>query len=263
MSRLTYSRFAWRVMDLALGPRMKLAVHRLFLAGLPRELDEDLPLLLVANHTSWWDGFLIRKAQEQIRREDDFHPVMLDQELRKRPFLRLLGAQGLTPGSSASFRRLLRRFQARREHSGDFTVLFFPQGRIWPSHRRPLGFQPGIRLVAEALAPATTLPLALHIQPGRYPAPLAFLSFGEPIRGDGSPPTGEELEDRVARELDAIHHFLARHGEECENRWPDPHQSLHRPDGGTLANRGEGIPPAMRRGGCSGTPSPTPPDNGL
>jgi 1-acyl-sn-glycerol-3-phosphate acyltransferase len=182
--------------------------------------------LLVPNHVSWWDGFLLRELQVTLRPRDALYTVMLEQELSRRPFLRLLGGMGLTPGSPASLRGLLRSLEAARSGTSDVTVLFFPQGRIWPSHRRPLAFQDGIRLVSRALAPVTVLPVGLHLEPGRHAAPTAYLSVGEPqviTRTEADP---KILEERVAAELNRIHSLLARWGEDADSHWPDPYGSL-------------------------------------
>lgn len=227
MSRLAYSRTAWRLMDLALGPRMRLSVRRVMPAGLPPAVDAVSPLLLVSNHTSWWDGFLLKKVHEILHPGSTFHPVMLEYELGRRPFLRLLGAVGITPGSPGTFRRLLRTLQAARRKSTNLTVVYFPQGRIWPSHRRPLGFKEGVRLVADALAPVTLLPVGLHIEPGAtHRASLAFVSAAPLVQYPREPVTSEDLEARVTCELDKIHGFLNTHGEGAEDLWPPPWDRL-------------------------------------
>lgn len=227
MDRLRYSRTAWRLMDLVLGPRMRLAVRRVMPAGLPVQMDHGSPILLVSNHTSWWDGFLLKKVHEAVRPESAFHPVMLETEIRRRPFLRSLGAVGLTPGSPSTFRRLLKTLRTARRKSPNLTVLYFPQGRIWPSHRRPLGFKKGVRLVMDALAPLSVLPVGLHIEPGaQRRASLAYVLAAPPVAYPGRRVTPEDLEAQVIGQLDEIHRFLDAHGEGAEDLWPDPHGRL-------------------------------------
>jgi 1-acyl-sn-glycerol-3-phosphate acyltransferase len=226
MKGLPYSPLAWKLFQVAFAPRMRMGVHGIRMAGLPRQLDPDQPLLLVSNHVSWWDGFILRSLQQALRPEDPFHTVMLERELGRRPFLRLLGGVGLTPGSPGSLKGLLRELTEARERAPGLTVLFFPQGRIWPSHRRPLGFQEGIRVVARALSPVTVLPVGLHLEPGRWPAPTAYLSISEPISVRRREISPRLLETKVQEELDAIRSFLAFQGEAADESWPGPYESL-------------------------------------
>lgn len=236
MKRLPYSSLAWRLFDVAFGPRMRLGVRAVHLAGLPADLPESEPILLVANHVSWWDGFLLRRLQVDLRPRGSFHVVMLERELGRRPFLRLLGGVGLSPGSTTSLRGLLRDLAQARSARPDRVVLFFPQGRIWPSHRRPLGFQGGVRLVARALAPVTVLPVGLHLEPGQHPASTAFVSVGPQLQVLGRDLEPSRLERAVQAELDAILGFLSTHGEASQDRWPSAGDPLPRnPRGSTEA----------------------------
>lgn len=228
MRALTYSPLAWQVFDLAFGPRMRLGIRSVQMAGLPGAIPHAQPVLLVSNHVSWWDGFLLRKLQVALRPRGTFHVVMLERELRQRPFLRLLGGLGLSPGSVASLRRLGRELAAARRDRPDRVVLFFPQGRIWPSHRRPLGFQKGVRLVARSLAPVTVLPVGLHLEPGQHPAPTAYVSVAPPVAVDAEDVSPTALEKAVQGELDAILSFLSHHGEASRERWPHPGEPLPR-----------------------------------
>ena len=106
----------------------------------------------------------------------------------------------------------------------DSVVAYFPQGRIWPSFRRPLGFERGIELFARRL-PVVTLPVGLHAEPLNRVAPTFFVSIGPPTQGTVQ---AEDLERSVEEELDAIHGFLSAHGEDALRRWPDPGTALPR-----------------------------------
>ncbi len=228
MTRFRYSPGAWRIFSLAFGPRMRLGVRKTLFAGVPRALPGVTPILLVANHVSWWDGFILRPLQQAIRRGGALHTIMLEKELLRRPLLRRLGGVGLEPGSPSSLRALLRDLRAERSRDPSLSVLLFPQGRIWPSHRRPLGFRGGVRLLSEALAPVAVLPVGLHLEGGNHMAPTAYVSCASPIFSEGGLPL-ESLEGPVEDELGAIHHFLARYGEDAEAHWPEDGGRLPRP----------------------------------
>jgi 1-acyl-sn-glycerol-3-phosphate acyltransferase len=188
-------------------------LHCAPIVGLPLDLPRDRPLLLVANHTSWWDGFLMRDVHAALRPRRPIYTVMTEHELQRHRFLRLLGAVPLRPGSPSSLLRLLRTLRHAVEREPDATIVFFPQGRIWPSTRRPLGFQRGVDLLLRQLAPCYVLPAAIHIEPLNRAAPTAFVSLGDvrhvPEHEIGAP----ALEAAVAERLDRLGELLARYGE--------------------------------------------------
>ena len=191
--------------------------------------DPARPVLLCPNHVSWWDGFVARDVARLLRPDGSFHVVALERELRARPFLRLLGAVGLEPGSTGSLRALLRRVEALGEGDRRSVLTVFPQGRIWPAFRRPLDFRPGVALLRRALAPCWTVPVAIRVEPLANRRPTVFVSVAEPL-GPAWPETDvvEALEARVVDELDALGHFLALHGEEAAEAWPGPRGRLPR-----------------------------------
>ncbi len=184
-----------------------------------------MPLLLAANHVSWWDPFTLREAQRALRPSAPFFTVMLEAELARRPFLRRLGVVGLDPVSPASLRACIRQLRRLLEERPDGAVCFFPQGRIWPSFKRPLGFRAGIGLVARVLAPLVVLPIGLHVEPLSATRPTVFASAGEPIPVDDHLDPAA-VEAAVTQEVDAIHAFLSRHGEDAPRHWPGPHGRL-------------------------------------
>jgi hypothetical protein len=164
---------------------------RIRIAGLPGRLPPGRPVVLVANHTSWWDGFLLREVHRLLRPRAPLHTVMLASELRRRRILRALGGVGIEPGDAGTLLTALRTLRERVDRSPETVVIFFPQGRIWPTHRRPLGFQRGVELFVRRLAPATVLPVAIHLEPLHRVAPTAFVLAGASI---GAGVDGEAVE---------------------------------------------------------------------
>jgi 1-acyl-sn-glycerol-3-phosphate acyltransferase len=198
---------------------------RTLLAGLPTNLPNDVPLLLAANHVSWWDPFTLREVQRVLRPASPVFVVMLERELARRPYFRRMGVHGIEPGSGASLRTCIRRLRRQLEDRPDGSVVFFPQGRIWPSFQRPLDFHPGIGLLARELAPLIVLPVALHVEPLNSIRATVFASAAAPIPVDGALDPAE-VESAVAAELDALLAFLARHGEDAPRHWPGPQGRL-------------------------------------
>jgi len=211
-----FSRPAVAAFELFFRPWMRRRVHAVRMAFAAPPPSADRPLLLAANHVSWWDGFVLREVQRALRPGAPMYTVMSSAELARFPYFRLMGVVGVDPASPGSVSRALGFLRARLRERPESTVVFFPQGRIWPSHRRPLGFRRGVEVFARRLS-AHVLPVGIHAEPLNTVAPTFFVSVGDGM--DGRVPA-EELERRVEKEIDAVLGFLAEHGEDAGNAWP-------------------------------------------
>jgi 1-acyl-sn-glycerol-3-phosphate acyltransferase len=246
--RSRHSATAWRLFERLHLPRQRRRLHAILAEPFP-EVAAGEPLLLAANHVSWWDGFALREIHVRLRPGAPLLTPMRADQLARFPFLRWLGALPLDPARPASLLGMARLLTRERALHPEVCVSFFPQGRIGPSTTRPLGFRRGVELLARALHPVTILPVGIHLEPLRSPAPTLFLAFGEPLRsadmgaGEGAPapsaglartaPGGSapvvaaaEIERRVTGALDRLLSRLQAEGEEVEESWEGP--SLHR-----------------------------------
>lgn len=223
------SPLAWRLFETVfrpwMGRRMRVAV-----TGLGKVPADDTPLLVCANHESWWDGFLVRELQRRLRPRGRFHAVMLEAELARHPFLRFLGGLGIDPASVSSLRGLFRLARTLGAERPAGLLAYFPQGRIRPGSIAPLGFHAGVLPVIEAMAPVSVLPVGIRVLPGKDHRMDAFLSVGEPI-GVPGPDTVRIalLEAAVSEELRAVRAFVREHGEDAFLRYPQPLGRLPRP----------------------------------
>lgn len=217
--RSRFSPAALRLFELWLHRWRRRRIAAIRIAGLPRGLPRDVPLVLAANHVGWWDAFTLREVHRILRPGAPVWTLMAERELARFPYFRLIGVFGVDAGRPASVLRAVRWLAARLRERPDATAIFFPQGRIWPSHRRPLGFRRGIEVFARRLPPCIVLPVALHHEPMGEPAPTIFVSAGAPVVVDGKV-DHLALEAVVEAEADRILDFLARHGEDAGRRWP-------------------------------------------
>ncbi len=225
--RTRYSRRAWAAFETLFGPWMRHRLDGVHIRGLEHVARlPDLPILLVANHVSWWDGFLLREVHRRTRPDAPLHVVMLEEELRSVPIFRWMGAVPLGPSRLAP-RALLRDLRTRLERSPDALIGYFPQGRIWPSHRATLGFRRGAAWLAGQLAPVVVLPVGLHLEHLTRPGPAAFVSVGPPRVVRYSLDTAD-LEAAVGAEVSAILACTHRYGEGAALHWARPRPTLVR-----------------------------------
>lgn len=207
-------------------PWMRTRVRAIRMAGV-RRLDEERPLVMVANHISWWDGFIVRAVQRGVRPYSPFSVIMVREQFERLRLFGWIGGVPIEPGSASSTMATIAELRRRAAERPDLTVAFFPQGRIWPSTRRPLGFGRGVELFIRRLG-ADVLPIGIHLEPLNRVSPTCFVSVGEPLLGA---PPAERVEEAVTAEVDAILQHLAQHGESAERHWPQPGERLPRAGG--------------------------------
>ncbi|TVP43126.1 MAG: hypothetical protein EA350_14185 [Gemmatimonadales bacterium] len=224
---------AWGLFEIGFRPWLRRQLAGIHLAGVDdaaaaiqaNPSAAGAPVVFVANHTSWYDGFLLREVHRRLRPASPLRSIMLHAELSRSRTLRWIGGTSLDPDRPATLRGALRELDALRDQG--VVISFFPQGRIFPATRRPLGFRPGVRLVLRRLAPVTVLPVAIHLEMGNLPRPTAWILAGTPEwipghrAGEGMTAVGAEaLDERVGDLLDRIQGLLCAHGEGTGAHWP-------------------------------------------
>jgi hypothetical protein len=210
-----YSELVFRGFELGFNPWRDRRLRITPVINLPVGLPRDRPLILVANHTSWWDGFLLRDVHRALRAGAPMLTVIDARELRRHPFLRWLGGVALEPASPAGTRTMLRELRQHTRARSDSTIVYFPQGRIWPAWRRPLGFRRGIEAVIRATGPCYVLPVGIHVESLNHTAPTAFRIASGVLRSPEQSVTATRLESLVSAGLGALQQVLSKHGEDA------------------------------------------------
>ncbi len=216
-------------------------------------LPADRAVLLVANHGTWWDGFFVYLLNRLIFRRT-LHLMMLEEQLRRYPFFRRVGAFGIRQGFPRDVVAALR-YAARILASPGNAVCIFPQGVLAPGGIRPLGFRRGIERILQIHGGAVTLlPVAIRCEFLGDRKPTAYLLPGESITVSAdSFPGITALERRQEELLDRLQSMITSRGE-----GPDPAGPARAPSGpGSASVRGaphdDGRP--CRRGAAVGGPA--------
>ncbi|MDX2284332.1 MAG: lysophospholipid acyltransferase family protein [Bacteroidia bacterium] len=141
------------------------------------QADPARAVLILGNHTSWWDGFWIVQLN-RLRFRKRFHVMMLESELRKRLTFRSIGAFSIQPGGRGILQSL--------DYAGGLLsdprnlVLFFPQGRIHSQYEPEIRFEPGIdRILRKAGGPVQILFFAALTDYFSRPRPSLFVYLQE------------------------------------------------------------------------------------
>ena len=108
--------------------------------------DQQLPILLLANHVSWWDGFWIMNLDMKVLKRK-FHFMMLEEQLRKHWYFRLSGGYSVRKNSKSVLESL--QYTVDLLQDSQNMVLMFPQGRITSHYQYPIDFEKGLERVMQ------------------------------------------------------------------------------------------------------------------
>lgn len=213
---MSWNRTFVRGFELLFRPWMRRRIASINIRGFLGDIPTDRPVIVVPNHTSWWDAFLVRDLQLRTGSKHPFYTLMNEDELARYSYFRRMGVLGISSSSAA----VLKAIRELQRCDDPYWLLMFAQGKIWPSWKRPLGFRPGVELFSGRLAPCTVLPLALHLEPMTKASPTAFIGIAKPIAiSEGEAAAANAVEEAVTELLDELHHTLAEHGESAAAVW--------------------------------------------
>jgi len=111
------------------------------------KINRDEAVLLLANHFSWWDGFLMFYINKKLFKKK-FHVLVTDEDYYQHSFLKYMGAFAADKKGKDTLETLI--------HAGKLLddpanlVLIFPQGRLYASHVPSVSFEKGIMQVFNA-----------------------------------------------------------------------------------------------------------------
>lgn len=143
---------------------LKRRFHSLKTSGLNLLKDKNprIPLLIYANHSSWWDGLVIRHI---LRRYDFENYVMMEEKQLQKLFLfRKLGAFSVVREKPREAVKSIKYAAGLLKENPNRTILIFPQGEILPNDIRPLEFYSGITRIIEKAKSCSALPIALRYE---------------------------------------------------------------------------------------------------
>lgn len=162
----------------------------------------EAPLLVVSNHTSWWDPLVLVHASTHLIGADG-HAMMDARNLRRLPFFALVGAFGVDLDRAAGGAAAIRRAARLLDRPGRL-VWIFPQGAERPI-TEPLVFREGAAQVARLAERAATIPAAIRYEHAGEELPRLYLSFGPELPRERDVSAGRAAQEAAVRaELDAI-----------------------------------------------------------
>lgn len=112
----------------------------------PVTLDASRATLLLANHYSWWDGFIVYHLNQRLFRKKAY-VMVLDATIKQWGFMRHLGAFSIKPGSRDMAASLS--YAAGILSNPGNLLLLFPQGRLHSNFVDDVYFEKGLNRIVE------------------------------------------------------------------------------------------------------------------
>ena len=177
--------------------------HAMRLANGDRFPTATGPLIVYANHPSWWDPLSLILLSRHFLPDACHYGPMDAAALKHYGMFRKLGmfpVESGTPRGAAQFLRA-----AREIFSTPNSVLWVtPEGRFTDMRTRPAVFRPGLAALVARTGACTLVPLALEYTFWDERLPEILISCGEAIKvPDGQLHTAEEWSEQLAAGLAA------------------------------------------------------------
>ena len=111
------------------------------------DVDKSKAILLVANHFSWWDGFLMYQLNRLVFKKN-FHVLVTEKNYKNVGFLKYLGAFPVKKKSRSMMESL--NYAGGLLNDQKNLVLVFPQGRLFSNHVEEVRFEKGLMYIVNA-----------------------------------------------------------------------------------------------------------------
>jgi hypothetical protein len=139
----------------------------------------DQPLILLPNHSTWWDGFFVYFLNKKFMHRTVFL-MMLERQLSRFHFFARIGAYSIDPHTFRGVRESVLYTRSLIASPSKPLICIFPQGELCPWHQRPLYFKKGLDLILKKnLAPVSICPLAIRVEFLQEQRPEVFFLFGK------------------------------------------------------------------------------------
>lgn len=141
-----------------------------------RESAPQSPLILIANHSSWWDAML--PIHLSFNRYDfDAYGMMEERQLKRFGFFRKVGMFSVDRGDGRGALESID-YAADLIRGTGRALWLFPQGEIVPNDRRPIAFGSGTARLLAAVGSASVAPVAFRYEVIEGERPSVFIRVG-------------------------------------------------------------------------------------
>lgn len=135
------------------------------------EVPVDKAVLMLANHYSWWDGFLLYHVNHYLLKKR-FHVMVIEETVKKVSFFKYMGAFSVQKNSRDVVESL--NYAAELLNDPQNLVLIFPQGKLYSNFADEIRFEKGLaRIIDKVTAPYQVIMAATFTENLQHKKPSA------------------------------------------------------------------------------------------
>jgi hypothetical protein len=128
----------------------------------------------VANHFSWWDGFLLYHLNKILFKKA-FHIMVLDETIQKAGFMKYFGAFPIKKNSKQVIASL--NYAAQLLDDPDNMVVIFPQGKLYSNFVDEVKFEKGLSKIITSQANFQYVLAATFIENFEHKKPSVYIGL--------------------------------------------------------------------------------------
>ena len=130
-------------------------------------------VLLIANHYSWWDGFLFFYLNKLLFKKK-FHVMILEETILEHAFLKYMGSFSVSKGSKSIIETL--KYAGGLLNDPENLLLIFPQGKLFSNFVDDVVFEKGLsKIIAFGQQKFQTIFAASFTEYFSQPKPTTFI----------------------------------------------------------------------------------------
>jgi len=169
-----------------------------------KKLDPALPVILYANHSNWWDGFIAYYLTNRLWKKDD-HLMMDIEQMKTYSFFKYIGVFSVDRKHPKSAVESIE-YAANLLKGTNKYMWIFPQGTMQPQDYRPIEFYNGITKLTEKLGGVNLLPVSIRYEFLMEQRPEVFIKLGEPdvVKGIPAKELTSVLQNKLVLQLDEL-----------------------------------------------------------
>jgi len=140
--------------------------------------DNGKPLLVIANHISWWDGFWVMYLNKS-KINKKFHFMMLEEQLKKFWFFKYCGGFSINKKSRTVIDTL--NYTSELLQNKNNMVLIFPQGEIKSIYEQSINFEKGVEWLVRKNKEIQVMKVVNIVDYFSHPKPSLYIYHEEYI----------------------------------------------------------------------------------
>ncbi len=139
-SKLIFGFFSWYIRWIIARNFRRFAID-------PVQVDANRAILLLSNHFSWWDGFLLFELNRLVLRKR-FYVLVSEENYQGNGFMKYLGAFSVKKKSKSMLQTF--DYAGQLLNHPENLVVVFPQGKLYSAHTEEVIFEKGLMNIINA-----------------------------------------------------------------------------------------------------------------